>query len=132
MNSTLASEGSGIVGRYSDEIEEIPVGRNRQAVTGSHNGKRAAQCRHAVDFGSRKDLGIVDLSAVRGKGVANRGDRVVGELQRPSASGEHDEDLVKAVSGRGEGHGMAVRRKNGPVHGLVPVADLDDFRGTTG
>src|SRR6202161_2655305 len=100
MNPGLASERSGIV-RNTDEIEEIPVGTNRRAVTGSHNGRRATQCRHAVDFGSRKDFGIVDLSAVRGKGVDNLGDRVVGELQRLSASGEHDEDLVKAVSGRG-------------------------------
>ena len=54
-----------------------------------------------------------------GERADNFGDRVVGEQQRLSASGEHAEDLVKTVSGRGEGHGMAVRRKNGPIRGLL-------------
>src|SRR5580692_10659290 len=113
MNPGLASEGSGVVGRHADEIEKIPVCGNRQAVTGSYNGRRAAQRRNAADFATREDIGKVDLSAVGGKGVNNFGDWVVGELQRLSASGEHDEDLIRAVGGRGESHGMAVRRKNG-------------------
>src|ERR1700691_4633279 len=97
MNPALASVGSGIVGRHTNEIKEIPVGRNRQAVAGSHNSRRATERWHAADLAFWKDPGIVDLSALRGKGVDNFRDRVVGELQRLSASGEHDEDLVNAV-----------------------------------
>src|ERR1700734_45580 len=120
MNPGLASEGSGIVGRHADEIEKIRVGGNRHAVAGSYNGRRATQGRNAADFPTRKDIGKVDLSAVGGKCVDNFGDWVVGELQRLSASGEHDKDLIRAVGGRGENHGMAVMGKSSSFSDFIP------------
>ena len=53
-----------------------------------------------------------------GERADNFGDRVVGEQQRLSASGEHDEDLVKTVSGRGEGLGMASGERTAPFVGF--------------
>ena len=51
----------------------------------------------------------------------------MGELQRLSAGGEHDENLRHTSHGRCEGNRASVGRKMGVINWLVPMADMGEF-----
>ena len=75
---------------------------------------------------------VIDLRAIGREAVHDFVAVVVGELQRLAAGCEYDENLDLLRDGRAECDGVAVGRKPGAVHGLIPLADLRDFRGAAG